>query len=812
MKPLVSLRLKSCTSALVLGAALVAGPELALAQIVAPAPVAEAPAAAPLAAGLGEIVVTARRRAESLQEVPIAITAIPQQTLENLRVAEVEDLEALEPSLTVSPGSGYPNKPVYSLRGIRPTEAIYGQDPTVAVYFADVVQSPPAGSNLGFYDLESVQVLKGPQGTLFGRNTVGGAILLTPTRPDDFFSGYVEAAVGSYGLLELEAATDIPISETFRVRVAGQAIESEGYQTNVAPGPLFGTKLGGQETRSARLTAVWEPNAQIENTTIFTYDDKETNGRGTVLQAVNPNNPFARCYDGPGNPVGGTSGFCRVEAGGLTLPSIFDALERAQGRDVHDVESNVRALDDVSAWGIINTTTADLSEDLTVKSILAYREVDSEILFDIDSTAIPGILEATQEANLQHYSAELQVQGNSFNDRLDWIAGLYYYHEEGREYSPEGSLFFQALLPINPLKSGAEIDNDSYAVFAQASYDLTDALTVTAGARMNWDTRRMTILSRNARGCSLRVLNPATPDPNDTVVLPADQCELPLKENFSQPTGTLSIDYEVTPDILVYATSRLGYRSGGFNLRADIPVEYEPFDPETVIDAEVGAKADWAVGNVDMRTNVAVYNQWYDDIQRTVAVENVGGSPGSAIVNAASAEVFGIEVQQTIQPTDGLTLLLSYTYIDPKYGEWTDPVTQADLSDTPFFFTPTHSGNATLFYEHPLAGDLGTLHFTANAAYTGEHWINALHTIEDIRLHPVEILPLLQQDEYWLVNLSAGWRDIHDTNIDIMAFVRNLTDEEYKTGGVQLYTGASGFITAAYGEPRTYGIQARYSF
>lgn len=779
----VSFRLRSCASALVLGAVLMSAPQNAAAQ--APASDPATPSAGEPVAGLNDIVVTARRRAENLQDVPIAITAIPQETLENLQISGAEDIEILEPSLSVSPASGYPNKPVYSIRGIRPTEAIYGQDPTVAIYFADVVQSPASGSNLGFYDLENVQVLKGPQGTLFGRNTVGGAILLTPKKPDDFFSGYVEVGVGSYGMLEVEAAADIPVSDTFRVRIAGQAIESEGYQTNVAPGPLFGQKLGGEETRSIRLTAVWEPAYGIENTTIFTYDDKDTNGRGTVIQAANPDHALIR----------GT-------------PGIFDAIERAQGRDVHDVETDVRAYDNVSAWSLVNTTTAELNDELTLKSILAYREVDTELTGDLDATPLNLLNLGNQTSDLQHYSAELQLQGDSLGGRLDWVLGAYYYHEEGTEFSP-GS-FFPHLTGIGAIEQGAFVDNDSYSLFAQASYDLTDTLTVTAGARMNWDTRRMNLLSMTDGNCTLKVFDPA--DPTQLVPLPADQCEMSMKETFSQPTGTVSIDYQVTPDVLVYATSRLGYRSGGFNLRADRPELYVPFDPETVIDVEVGTKADWAIGPVNIRTNIAVYNQWYDDIQRTVAALSTLGTPISRVENATSAEVFGIEVQQTIQPTDDLTLLFSYTYIDPQYGSWTNPVTGADLSDTPFFFTPTHAGNATLIYERPLAGDLGTLHFTANAAYTGKHWINALHTSEIIDQHPAEIRPLLQQEAYWLVNLSAGWRNIYDTNIDVLAFVRNLTDEEYKTGGVQLYTGASGFISAAYGEPRTYGVQVRYSF
>lgn len=739
------------------------------------------------AAGLGEIVVTARRRAENQQDVPIAITAIGGETLNNLRVVTVQDLKNLEPSLSVSPASGYPNKPVYSLRGIRPTESIYGQDPTVAIYLAEVVQSPSAGSNLGFYDLENVQILKGPQGTLFGRNTVGGAILLTPRKPGDVVAGFAQAAVGNFGLFRVEAGVDLPISDKFAVRLAGQAIESKGYQTNVAPGPLFGSKLGGESTRSVRLTAVWKPSPNVENTTIFAYDDKNTNGRGTVIQAANPNHALIK-----------------------NTPGIVDAVQRAQNRDVREIESDIRAYDNVSAWSITNTTSVDLNDNLLLKSILSYREVEAALSGDLDATALDLLNLPNQRSDLQHYSAELQLQGSSFDDRLKWVAGLYYYHEQGIEYSP--GTFFPKLVPISPIQQGAYINNDSYSVFAQGSFNLTDRLTFTAGARMNWDKKRMDIQSRNALGCSLKVYNTATPDPSDTLTLPLSDCNVALQRSFSQPTGNVSLDYRVTPDILVYATSRLGYRSGGFNLRADQPDLYVPFKPETVVDAELGIKADWQAGGVRMRTNVSVYNQWYKDIQRTVAALSSVNTPISKVDNATSAQIFGIEVQQTIRPTDELSLLLAYTYISPKYGAWTNPVSGADLSSTPFFFTPTHSGSATLTYERPLANGFGTAHFTANAAYTGEHWINALHTSEVIAQHPAAVLPLLKQEAYVLVNLSAGLKNIKGSGLDIMAYVRNLTDTEYKTGGVQLYTGASGFITAAYGEPRTYGLQVRYSF
>ncbi|WP_439134984.1 TonB-dependent receptor plug domain-containing protein, partial [Pseudomaricurvus sp.] len=235
-----------------------------------------------------EVVVTARRREESAQSVPIAVTALNAGKLKEFKINNLDDLQYFDPSLNVSASSGRPNAPVFSLRGIRPTEAIFGQDPTVAIYMADVVLSPAKASNQGMYDLQSVQVLKGPQGTLFGRNTTGGAILLTPQKPGDEFSGNVMAGLGSYGLMETEFGVDLPVSESFAMRLAGRVTDKDGYQENVAPGPFYGDERGGGESYSGRLTAVWDINDNIQNDTIITWDKVDLNGRTAVLEAVNP--------------------------------------------------------------------------------------------------------------------------------------------------------------------------------------------------------------------------------------------------------------------------------------------------------------------------------------------------------------------------------------------------------------------------------------------------------------------------------------------------------------------------------------------
>ncbi|MFN3818051.1 TonB-dependent receptor [Blastomonas sp.] len=734
---------------------------------------------------IDEIVVTARRRDENVQSVPISVSVLSNEVLESFRFEDLDNLQALEPSFSSSSSSGRPNAPVYSIRGIRPTEAIYGQDPTVAIYLADVVQSPAQGSNLGFYDLENIQVLKGPQGTLFGRNTIGGAVLLTPRAPGTSLAGDFMVGAGNFGLVETQIGLDLPLADTFQVRIAGRTIDGGDYQTDVTPGPRFGNRLGGQKTRSIRVTAVGQLTPDITNTIMVTYDSKQTEGRGTVLQAINPTHPNAGL-----NPA--------------FAPAFAAALARAQNRPVTDIESDLDQRDDVEAWSISNTTTARLSDTLNMKVIAAYRQVDTDIVMDLDGTIVPGILTSEQRASLDHMSLEGQLLGTAFGDRLDWVVGGYYYREEGSEMTP--AAFFGSRISQN-----GTVDNKSYSVFAQGSFKLTPELTLTAGGRLNRDDRTL-ILNQTVNGalCLLQVANAAG---TGLTRLPLGGCEITLKDSFSQPTGTVALDYKITPDILVYATSRYGYRSGGFNLRASLPIQYEPFELETVNDFEVGTKADWSLGNVQMRTNLAVFFQKYNDIQRTVAVTNpITGIAASSVTNAASAQVFGIELQQTIKPTNNLTFQFNLVYNDPKYNDWIDPATNTDLSSTPFFFTPEFAGNALVSYEVPLPSNLGSLNISANAAYTDDIWINALQTNVVIAQHPAAILPLLRQEGYWLVDASVGWKQIGGSNFDLNLYVRNLTDTVYKVGGIQLYTGASGFISAAFGEPRTFGAQLRYRF
>jgi len=737
---------------------------------------------------LEEVVVTARRREESAQSVPITMTAMDTGALQRFKVENLDDLQYFDPSFTVSASSGRANAPVYGLRGVRPTEAVAGQDPTVAVYFADVVLSPAKGSNLGMFDLESAQVLKGPQGTLFGRNTTGGAILLTPKRPGETVGGELMIGFGNYGQQEAEFGLDLPLTDTFALRFSGRVTDRDGYQKNVVPAELDparlnGTRYGGGDSRSGRLSAVWNITDRVENHTILSWDDMELNGPQGILQAVRPGSAVASNYTG--NPQ----------------PSIFEALERARNSDGYDIETSRLLPSEVEARGIVNTTTVDLGDNTTLKSILGYRTVEAYEILEVVPVGIPDINTGFQDVEMDHASYELQLLGSAFDNRLDWVTGLYWYKEDGFEHSP-GNVFL-AVNPDNPFMQNSAAKNNSYSAFAQGTWSFSEQWSMTAGIRQTYDKKKMDIINRTPNRCAMF--------DEQGQALPVDNCIYRLSESFNQPTGTLSVEYKPDDRTLLYLASRYGYRAGGFNIRATRPAEMEPFDAETVMDLEAGAKVDWFLGDWVMRSNVAVFQQWYDDIQRTVAVSNPFGVPGSTVQNAAKAKVFGVEIEQTVSPVDNFSLTIQYAYTDPEYDNWSDPVTGDDLSDTPFSFTPKHKLTASMLYSYPLAGDAGILDFAASVAWQDDIWINSLQTSVHIAAHPTDVRDAIQQDAYWLVNTSLTWNEVLGSDLDITAYMKNATNEKYSTGGVLLYH-SFGSSSKVFAEPRTYGLQIRYRF
>ncbi|EEF24512.1 conserved hypothetical protein, partial [Ricinus communis] len=412
--------------------------------------------AAPTASGLEEVTVTARRREEQIQEVPLAITALTGEALEKAGVQGVEDLRFRAPALQVSPSPFGSAVPGYTIRGQRQLESIITQDPSVGIYVDEVVQQRPHGTNQGFFDIQSVQVLKGPQGTLFGRSTTGGAVLIKSNTPElGAAKGELGVSVGNYNAVTTDAMANIPAGPDLAFRIAGQFTHHDGYTDNITTGK----EQDDDNTRAIRLSMLANITDALQNTLILSTFHSDNNGTAFKLTRVNPN----------------------LGAGAIGR-LLGPTLNTLNGEDFHTVAGNYVGLEDVDTSDVANTTTYDFS-GMTLKNILGYRYVDSDVAFDYDG-APANYFQSRNFLRSYQFSDELQLLGKAFDDSVDWITGLYYFNEFGRDT--------QNSLLAGTRANDGKAENTSKSVFAHATWHLPwldKKLSFTAGARYTEDER-----------------------------------------------------------------------------------------------------------------------------------------------------------------------------------------------------------------------------------------------------------------------------------------------------------------------------------
>ena len=763
---------------------------------------------------LEEVVVTARRKEENLQDVPIAITAFSDNFLRENNITQLDDLRTHVPSMNISVGGSSTNTPLISIRGQRPSEVLITLDPAVPMYFADVVLTPTQGTNLSMYDLQNVQVLKGPQGTLFGRNSTGGAVLFTPKTPGDEFGGYLEAKGGDYDAMGLEGAVDVPATEQLRFRLAGKYFKRDGYQDNVADNALRGKeKYWDEDSKAVRLSMQWEPSDTFDNLLVFDWSKNDMQARIPTPVAFNPSvEPYGCTLCGLTNTFFNS---------GANAGLVDAAVARQQGRDWDEIETDYDAEESVENTFVSNITTWDFSDNVRFKNIFGYRKLEFADHKDTDGTALPMFGNPTAgDANsvnvitpssfpqgtvdTDQYSNEFQVFFNALDDRLETLVGLYYFNMDGTQTSPT------QLLPIVPQNSpNGDAENTSYAIFGEANYALSDEWSFTLGLRQTWDKREATF--KNTRRDVCLVEDPSNPPAK----LPDDQCADDVDEDFDKATGRFVVSWTPRIDMLLYGSVSTGYRSGGYNLRAEIQEQKEPFDEETVTTYEIGHKMDWEVGNLPLvRTNIAIYWQDYSDIQKTQAIST--GGFGTATVNAAEATIKGGELDITVVPTTGLEFTVAYAYVDASYDEWDQFDALAggivDVSDRPFTWIPEHSGTASVRYQLPFDDSIGEV--SLGGSYYYQSKVNVTDNPTSFNIEGIDNGPLnasTEVDSYGVWDARLDWEGVMQSNFDLAAWVKNGGDEEYAVGGLNVLT-SLGWAAHVYGAPRTIGASLRYRF
>jgi len=766
------------------------------------------------AASLDEVVVTARRTEERLQDVPISITVFNQDQLDKHNVLNGEDLAKYTPSLSVSDPLG-PNNVSFAIRGFAQST---GTTPSVGVYFADVVapragfSSVTAGDGAGpgsYFDLQNVQVLKGPQGTLFGRNTTGGAILLVPQKPTSEFGGYVEGSYGNYNMNREQGAVNIPLSDTVRVRLAFDRETRDGYVQNVSGiGP---SRFDAIDYDAVRASIVVDVTPNLENYTILSYSRSDTAGYIGAISACNP----------------------------ASFLGAFACEERAsvaaKGDGYYSAANDLaNPLDRLEQWQVVNTTTWTSAENFGIKNIFSYAQLRDDYQTDAIGTAfslgpifplpfadilsLPGYHNADQST----LTEELRFYGNSAANRLVWQGGLYY--EDSQPLSISNT-FAQSFLTCsnpysfqctNPLGFGSlsvtngETSYSNLGIYGQGTYALTDQLKLTGGVRYSNDLTKTWVSQYG-------YLFPAPNTPfaycSDPQAQQAGEtptglegCRLNFRQRSSAPTWLLDLDYQPVDDLLLYAKYARGYRQGSTDGQA--AEGYNTFEPEKVDSYETGLKTTVASGPVKGTFDLAAFYNNLTNQQLQAQFNEPSGVAAAGIVNAGKSRVYGLEFDTGLNFFDYFNLAASYAYLDSKLisikpvtlipgGLYSSASSGANAGD-PLPFTPTNKLSVTGTVKLPVPESVGRVSMGATYTYTGREFVS--------RASPFGYI-----QPTGLVDLNLDWKQIAGSRFDLEGFVTNAADKKYYSYVNTVYLTA-GFDSWMLAPPRMYGARIRYSF
>jgi iron complex outermembrane receptor protein len=762
---------------------------LALASLCSLGFLGSSPARSDEAGTLDEIVVTARKVEENLQKVPVAVTALNAAALQEHSIKALSDVQSQVPNLVLKESAVEPQALTVAMRGQEQNDIPLTADPSVGVYIDGLYYPRTLGLKGALVDLDRVEVLRGPQGTLYGRNTTGGALSLYTANPTFTNNGSFQVGGGNFNAWDFAGVGNLALSDDAALRVVVQHGAHSGYAEDAA-----GRGLETQDSwlTRAKLLVKLGPDVQA-----LLFANYQHNSAGGGLWKLNSLAPATSC------PTIGLPGcaFTLESAlekfgpgilapGNANAPGQFGAtiaqLQSYIGSDPYRTNTTTPSSSKFYGSTVGLDVRADLGGDITARSITGYERLNRNNNFDTDGTPFTGVTSNLISRD-RYLSQELQLLGSRAN--VSWLAGLYFGDERGSEGGLNSILPF-LLGPELPIEFAAAVKNTTYAAFAQSIWEFVPGWRLTTGARYSWDDRQ--IISNNTQG-SVGCVVPAP----GVIITPhgASECPRSFEDRFSAPSWTVSLDHQFTDDVLSYARVAHGYRSGGENFRgANTPESFAPFSPEYVTEYEVGAKMELLERR--LRLNSAVYTDNYTDIQRSISIPTAAGVPTTRIANAAAAKIRGVELESEWHVVQSLTLTAAAGYTDAYYTKFLDPIL-GDLSSLPFAFPRWTASGGARYVQHVPDGDV-----SVQADY---RWQSAQDLVPQ-NLNPAAF----RQPAYGLLGARINWHlDRFDT--DIAIYGKNLTDKVYAVSGVSLEA-SIGFGVLVIGQPRVFGAEIRKHF
>lgn len=751
---------------------------------------------------IGEIVVTAQRREQSLETTPVAVSVVGAEALARQQIVSEQDLQLAIPGLTVKAGQD-DNQLNYSLRG-QTVDSFSSSRPAVLPYFNEV-QVASIGSS-AFYDLQSIQVLKGPQGTLFGRNSTGGAVLLTSAKPTNQWGGYISETVGNYGLTQTEGALNAPlIPDVLMVRVAGFTERRQGFQYN-----LFDDSHAGNVRRNnGRLSVTFKPvegitndlvidyaHAGGSNTTGVVYNILPLSANKTGYPYVATNFLYTPAVDGVFG-AGAWNAFLAAHPGAYPQGVVaFTGLQQQRGPFVVDTDApNFHRTEDTI---VTNVTTFDLGHDTQIKNIIGYTHLFELDGGEFDGTPFPIDGNGTEGRGgwTRQFSEEPQLVGKALDERLSYVLGLYYSNERNQTHSQSLIVGLEPFIPVSDQINDGVTTNKTYAGYGQGTYDLSQltgiqGLGFTLGGRYSSERVEFTHLADDTYITS--------PVPAGAVFVN------PLTDTFKKFSWEIGLQDQVDPNLLLYVVSRRSFRSGGFNFFAPPLAGFgnsggSEYEPETATDVELGAKFQGSLAGMPVRLNVAAYNSWILNIQRSNYVSIFGALAGIT-VNVPEAQVRGVEMDGVIKPTNWLSLGGALNATNARFTrDLVSVLGNPAVAFGPYPDTSKWSGDVYAEASKPISGDVSASLRGDFYAQTSQYFSST-----DSTLNPgTEIAGYgIANFRLGVESTGAGWM--------VSANIKNAFNHVYYVGGVG-FASLFAVNTVVPGPPRTYTLEARYKF
>tara|TARA_R110002049_G_scaffold49267_3_gene141152 strand:- start:3252 stop:5612 length:2361 start_codon:yes stop_codon:yes gene_type:complete len=748
---------------------------------------------------LEEVIVVAQRVEESLQDTPIAVSVFSQQKLENLGIHSANEIAHYTPNMTSESQPGSTSTTNYAIRGITTTDPTLSVEASVGVYVNGIYVARSNGAIFDVVDLASIEVLRGPQGTLYGRNTTGGAINVITARPKGELGFKQAFTAGNLNRFRSTTTIDTPQWQGLAGKISYMHYQQDGFVDNTTTQFQQGSAgdFGERNDDAYNIALTWSPTDTLVLDFNYDHTDSTSVPQGSQLTWVDSDIArvvtdyaafFPGCFD--------TSPLC------APIREAYAAAENSASSDrVGSLNMPYAGEEDLNISGYSLIANWELNDQLTIKSLTGVRDMKIEQRTDLSGGGFstnPGetgsgvtTLFAAGAPNIKkqdQFSQELQLIGSM--DRLSFIMGLYYFEEDAKETTME-----QTALNLSfwSAPKSYKIDNRSYAAYGQATYSLTDTLRLTAGLRYSQDDKKL--------------FQDQAPDPLN----PQDRVQADFKKDFDNVSGTLTLDYDWTDEVSTYLRYASGYKSGGYFSRASIQYQ-EPFDDETLDSYELGMKSQWLDNR--LRANVAVFYSEYDGLQISQFVPGLGGAE-SVLSNAGKANYSGAEIELLAVPVVGLTLNLSYGWLDPQYDEYEffdptgqfcgAPETSCDVSDRGVF-PNTSEQNASFGAEYEFAPlSYGIWSARLDLVWNDGYSFGTIEISDPSRI---------ETDSYTLLNGRISLEDIDvfgTGTMKLSLWGKNLTDEEYRTNSIGAFE-SLGFTTTVYNEPRSWGLDLSYEF